>query len=465
MHYISTRGHASTLDFKGVLLSGLASDGGLYVPQYWPVLTENEFRHLRGLAYPDLAVRILEPFVGNQIPSAILHTLAKEAYGCFDHQAVIPLVQIDQSLWLLELFHGPTLAFKDLALQLVSRLFDHVLSGNDKPVTLITATSGDTGPAVIEAFRDRKVEIVVLYPKDRISPLQRRQMTTVLSPNVHVLAVDASFDDCQALVKAAFNDEALRRECRLATANSINWARIVCQMVYYIAAGVALGAPDRKVGFVVPTGNFGNIYAGYGAYRMGLPIDRLIIASNENDTLPRFFHTGLLEPQKVVSTISPSIDIALSSNFERFLFELCGRDSSALAKDMEMLKKDGKMSVSDDKRDQACQLFKAYRVDQENVRQTITQIVTQTQMLIDPHTAVGIAGAYSEYAHDQTQRSTLIALACAHPAKFPETVTTATGITPNLPTWLRDIYQRPERITVCDNDEAALGTYLRQLIA
>ena len=445
-------------------MSGLAVDGGLYVPQLWPVLTENELRHLRGLSYPDLAVRILEPFVGNQIPSATLHTLAKEVYGCFDHQAVTPLVQIDQSLWLLELFHGPTLAFKDLALQLVGRLFDHVLADDNKPLTLITATSGDTGPAVIDAFRDRKVEIVVLYPKDRISALQRRQMTTVLSPNVHVLAVEGSFDDCQALVKAAFNDEELRREYRLATANSINWARIICQIVYYIAAGVALGAPDRKIGFVVPTGNFGNIYAGYGAYRMGLPIDRLIIASNENDTLPRFFNTGLLQPQKVVPTISPSIDIALSSNFERFLFELCDRDSSVLAQAMETLKKDGKMSVADDKRDQACRLFKAYRVDQQTVTQTITQICAQTQMLIDPHTAVGIAGAYSEYKQDHVPELALIALACAHPAKFPETVSAATGITPSLPAALGDIYQRPERITLCDNDEAALSRYLRQLI-
>ncbi|MBF0374812.1 MAG: threonine synthase, partial [Alphaproteobacteria bacterium] len=329
MRYVSTRGHAPALAFDDVLLTGLARDGGLYVPETWPQFEPDAIRAMAGLSYEDLAVKVMLPFLGGTIPEDAFAELVSETCAAFGHEAVAPLRQLGRGDWLMELFHGPTLAFKDHALQLLGRLFDHVLCQRGQRVTIVGATSGDTGSAAIEACRDRaSIDIVILHPKGRVSDVQRRQMTTVLSPNVHNVAIEGTFDDCQDLVKALFADLAFRDEMRLSAVNSINWARIMAQIVYYFAAATALGAPDRKLSFAVPTGNFGNVYAGYAARAMGLPIERFVVGSNSNDILTRFFESGAMTMGGVVPTLSPSMDIQVSSNFERLLFDLVGRDGA-----------------------------------------------------------------------------------------------------------------------------------------
>lgn len=460
MKYVSTRGSAPILDFEQVLLAGLAEDGGLYVPQSWPQFSADELRAMRGLSYVEIARRVMTPFIGDAIAPADFARIVEKAYAGFDHKAVTPLKQLDQNFWVLELFHGPTLAFKDVALQLLGRLFDHVLTKRGERVTIVGATSGDTGSAAIEACRDRaSIDIFILHPRGRTSEVQRRQMTTVLSSNVHNIALEGTFDDCQDQVKAMFNDPAFRASQRLSAVNSINWARIMAQIVYYIAAGVALGAPDRRIAFSVPTGNFGNVYAAYAARQMGLPIEKLVVGSNRNDILTRFFNSGEMKITGVEPSLSPSMDIQVSSNFERLLFDMMDRDGRQLAETMTSFRASGSFAVGDNQLGNAKQLFEAHRIDDAQTQDIIRTIHAETGEILDPHTAVGV-GAGRAVSLDPD--IALIALACAHPAKFPDAVEQATGIRPALPRHLADLYEREERVTVLPNDLAALQKYVSE---
>ena len=459
MNYLSTRGGADRPDFEQALLTGLAVDGGLLVPETWPIFPPGFLEGLAGRPYADAAVDIMLPFLGDCIDRESFAALAQDAYARFDHAAVTPLVQLDQRLWLLELFHGPTLAFKDVALQLLGRLFDHVLAKRGKRITVVGATSGDTGSAAIEACRDREaVDIFILYPAGRTSDVQRRQMTTVQSPNAHAIAIEGNFDDCQALVKAMFGDAQYRDDLKLAAVNSINRARIMAQIVYYVVAAVALGAPGRKVAFAVPTGNFGNIYAAYAAKRMGLPIERLIVGTNSNDILARFFATAEMRKTDVVPTFSPSMDIQVSSNFERLLFELEGRDGRAVAERMASFQQTGVHGIPDESFAQLLKLFCASAVDDDATRAEIRDTYRRTGTVLDPHSAVGVRAARRS---DIAREVPIVALACAHPAKFPEVVTEATGIHPALPSHLADLFERPERLVTLPNDLATVQAYIR----
>lgn len=459
VRYVSTRGAAPVLEFEDVLLTGLARDGGLYVPEAWPHLSPDAIRAMRGLPYPEIAVRVMLPFLGGAMPEPEFRSLVEDACAGFGHAAVTPLVQIDHRTWVLELFHGPTLAFKDVALQLLGRLFDAVLTRRGERVTIVGATSGDTGSAAIEACRDRdNVDIVILHPHGRTSEVQRRQMTTVLAPNVHNVAVEGTFDDCQDLVKAMFNDIAFRDRLRLSAVNSINWARIMAQLVYYVFASVALGAPDRRLAFVVPTGNFGNVYAGYGARAMGLPIDRLVVGSNTNDILARFFADGTMAARAVVPTITPSMDIQISSNFERLLFDLLGRDGTAVEAAMRRFRADGLFTVTDGQLADARSVFVGARVDEERTLSTIAEVERASGgYTLDPHSAVGLAAARLVDIDPELPR---VVLATAHPAKFPDAVAAATGRRPALPPRLSDLYEREERFTVLPNDLAAVQSFV-----
>ncbi len=460
MKYISTRGSAPVLDFDEVLLTGLASDGGLYLPESWPRFMAGDIRALRGLSYAETAFRVMAPFAGRAIGEAELQNLIAQAYGSFGHKAVAPLKQVDHRLWLMELFHGPTLAFKDVALQLVGRLFDHVLRRRGERVTVIGATSGDTGSAAIEACRDSDaVDIFMLHPHGRISEVQRRQMTTVLSANVHNIAIAGTFDDCQDLVKAMFADQGLRQQLRLSAVNSINWARVMAQIVYYVTAAVALGAPDRRLAFAVPTGNFGNVYAAYAAWQMGLPIDRLVIGTNRNDILHRFFASGKMSVGTVEPSLSPSMDIQVSSNFERLLFDLYDRDGARVARTQAGFRAEGSFALDASALARAKALFESTRVSDEETLATIARIRAETGEIIDPHTAVALEAAARSTLAPATP---LVALATAHPAKFPDAVEAAIGLRPALPPRLADLGSRPERVTVLPNDLAAVSAYLRQ---
>ena len=459
MRYVSTRGSAPILDFEDVLLAGLATDGGLYVPEAWPSLSADEIRDLAGLSYAELATRIMTPFVGTAIPERDFAALVADSYAGFEHSAVAPLVQLDRNEWLLELFHGPTLAFKDYALQLVGRLFDHVLKKRGARVTIVGATSGDTGSAAIEACRDRDaIDIFILHPKGRVSEVQRRQMTTVDSANVHNIAIDGTFDDCQDLVKAMFNDAAFRDDMSLSAVNSINWARVMAQIVYYVAAAVALGAPDRRVAFSVPTGNFGNIFAGYGAVQMGVPIDQLIVASNRNDILPRFFDSGDMVAAPVAPSLSPSMDIQVSSNFERLLFDMYGRDPKTAREAIETFRTTGTMTVTENAMADARKLFDADRLDDDGTVRVIGDVRAATGELVDPHTAVGIDVGRRRRSDPSVP---LVMLATAHPAKFPDAVERATGIRPALPPRLADLFERSERVDDLPNDLATVQDHIR----
>ncbi|MSO55029.1 MAG: threonine synthase [Rhodospirillales bacterium] len=457
MKYRSTRGSAAPLAFDDVLLAGLATDGGLYVPETWPRLTRRDIQAIGGLGYADAAVRIMRPFVGRSIAGADLSRLVHEAYATFDHPAVAPLKQLDAGLWLLELHRGPTLSFKDYALQLVGRLFDHILRKRGQRVTVVGATSGDTGSAAIEACRDRSaIEVFILHPRGRVSDVQRRQMTTVTSANIHNIAIEGTFDDCQDLVKALFNDAAFRKQARLAAVNSINWARIMAQTVYYIVAAAALGAPDRKVSFAVPTGNFGNVYAAYAARAMGLPLSRLIIGSNRNDILTRFFTTGAMEMRPVEATLSPAMDIQVSSNFERLLFDAYGREGRRIADVMTEFRAEGRVSFGTARWRSLTRLFAAHAIDDVTTVNVIREVHDATGEIIDPHTAIGIAAAR---AHRDPAVPT-VAIATAHPAKFPEAVETAIGRKPALPAKLADLMTRPERVSVLPNNVDALKDFV-----
>jgi threonine synthase len=465
VRYISTRDPGvvpRSLSFSETLLAGLAEDGGLYVPDRLPELGADALRGCAGLPYAELAASLLSLFSGDEFSSEELRRLSAAAYGKFRHAAVAPLVQLDERLWLLELFHGPTLAFKDLALQLVGQLFDTVLARRQEQVTIVGATSGDTGSAAIEACRDRQaVDIFILYPRGRVSEVQRRQMTTVDSANAHAVAIDGTFDDCQDLAKALFADLELRRELNLSAVNSINWARIAAQIVYYIAAGVALGAPARPVSFAVPTGNFGNVYAGHVARRIGLPVERLVIGTNRNDILARYFGTGRMALSAVEPSLSPSMDIQVSSNFERLLFELKGRSGVAVATGMRSFRATGALPADEHAWRIARSLFSAHKVDDTQTMQIMAETHRRTGVLIDPHTAVAVGSARAEIAVDRGGNTPMIALGCAHPAKFPDAVERATGIRPGLPPALGDLFERRERLVSLPNEIGAVTRFIR----
>jgi threonine synthase len=458
MRYVSTRGEAPALDFVEVMLAGLARDGGLYVPETWPSLSPETIAGFAGKPYAEVAVEVMRPFVGDSLPEADLARMAREAYGTFRHPATAPLVQLGTSLFVLELFHGPTLAFKDLAMQLVARLMDHVLLQRGERTTIVVATSGDTGGAAVEAFRGRgQVDVVVLFPHGRISEVQRRMMTTAADQNVHALAIEGTFDDCQALVKAMFNHHAFRDRVRLSGVNSINWARVVAQAVYYFTAAVALGAPHRKVAFTVPTGNFGDVYAGYVAHRSGLPVDRLVVATNVNDILVRAFSTGDYEIRDVVPTTSPSMDIQVSSNFERLLFDAYGRDAGKVAALMGSLAQSRRFAISAPALKTMRALFAADRADEEESAATMRAWVREAHYCADPHTAVALAASEKE-ARDPAVP--MVVLSTAHPAKFPQSVEAACGVKPKLPDWLADLSTRKERVSVLPVDQAAVERHV-----
>ena len=506
MKYISRRGAAPTLAFDDVLVTGLARDGGLYVPDSWPQFSAAELRRFRHLSYADLAEEVMRPFVAGSIDDASLRTIVHGAYRDFGHPAVAPLKQLDQRLWLMELFHGPTLAFKDYAMQVLGRMFDHVLKARGERVTIVGATSGDTGSAAIEACRDREaIDVFILFPEGRVSPVQRRQMTTVAADNVHAIALEGHFDDCQDMVKALFNDLAFRDRLALSAVNSINWARIMPQIVYYIAAAVAVGAPDRPVAFSVPSGNFGNVFAAYGAARMGLPISHLLVGSNRNDILARFFDSGTMAIHGVEPSLSPSMDIQVSSNFERLLFDLMDRDGAAVAATLSAFRADGHFAVSQGQLAHARAMFQGHAVDDATIlaRIAATRAATAspgnkaiaaavlvlivfivfivvfvvgvgphlrfsmaapraaTGEVSDPHPAVGLETAGALGAEIEAPR---IALACAHPAKFPDAVAQATGVTPVLPPRLADLMERPERVDVLPNDLETMKNFIEDRV-
>ncbi len=460
MRYLSTRGEAPPRDFESVLLAGLAEDGGLFVPAAWPELSPSEWRALRGLPYPALAARLIHPFTGGALSLEALEAMTGAAYRGFGHPAVVPLVQLDHRSFALELFHGPTLAFKDLGLQLLGLLFEDVLARRGERITIVGATSGDTGSAAIEACRDRaNLDIVILHPRGRTSEVQRRQMTTVLSDNVANLAVEGDFDDCQDLVKAMFNDAPFRREMNLSAVNSINWARVAAQIPYYAAAALALGAPDRPVAVSVPTGNFGNVLAAWGARRMGLPIERLIVGSNRNDILARFLAANDMTARPVEPSLSPSMDIQVSSNFERLLFELLGRDGAATAETMRRFRAEGRMPVPDAAWRQATSLFRGFTLDDAGTLAEIRRLWQGQGYLADPHTAVGTAAARALAPEDRS--IPVIVAATAHPAKFPDAVEQAIGHRPALPARLADLYAREERYAVLPGDLGQVEGFVR----
>jgi len=449
MKYISTRGNAPVLEFEEVLLTGLASDGGLYVPENLPLYSKEEIASWASLSYTELAFKIIQPFVGDAIPAADLKKIIDGTYSVFRHPAITPLVQIGHNEWVLELFHGPTLAFKDVALQLLGRLLDYVLARRNERVVILGATSGDTGSAAIEGCRHCKnIDIFIMHPYNRVSEVQRRQMTTAISDNIFNLAVKGNFDDCQQIVKDCFGDQAFLKGKRLVAVNSINWARIMAQTVYYFYAALHLGAPHRAMQFSVPTGNFGDIFAGYLAKKMGLPIEQLVIATNRNDILHRFMSSNRYEKAELAHTLSPSMDIMISSNFERMLFELYDNDGQAIASLMDQFKTKP-VSIESKRFERARKIFDSYAVDDKNTCDIIRDVYNTTEYLLDPHTAIGVKAA-RETRRDK--KLPMITLGTAHPAKFPEAVKKAGQKNdPVLPQHMKDLFQREERYTVVNN--------------
>ncbi len=443
MLYVSTRGEAPAISFNDALLAGLARDGGLYVPERWPTLSRETIAGFRGKPYARVAFEVIRPFVAGSFKESDLARLIDDAYATFDDPAVAPLVRLGDE-HLCELFHGPTLAFKDVAMQLLARLMDHVLAERGERVTIVGATSGDTGGAAVEAFRGReRADMIILFPDGRVSDVQRRMMATATEDNIHAVAIDGTFDDCQAIVKALFNDHAFRDRVKMSGVNSINWARIVAQTVYYFTAAVALGAPDKAVRFAVPTGNFGDVFAGYVAAQMGLPIERLIVATNVNDILARTLATGAYEPRSVVPTASPAMDIQMSSNFERLLFDASGRNAPAIKAMMEGLAKDRRFSLPADVLANIRKLFSAARTDEAETVATIKEVYAAQQYILDPHTAVGVHVARKLKGEGS---GPMIALSTAHPAKFPVAVEAAIGVRPALPPHFADLLDSRERI-------------------
>lgn len=452
MEYVSTRGGVQPLDFAGVTLAGLASDGGLFVPSRWPKFSEGEIASMAGLRYAELAARVMAPFVGDSLTPERLRALCSEAYARFDHAAVTPLVQLDERHWLLELFHGPTLAFKDVALQLLGLLFEEFLARQDSAITVVGATSGDTGSAAIDALAGReRCEIFMLHPHERVSDVQRRQMTTVRAPNVHNIAIRGSFDDAQAMVKRMFADDAVTGRLRISAVNSINWARLMAQVVYYFAAALQLGAPQRKVAFAVPTGNFGDVFAGYVAARMGLPIARLVVATNVNDILHRAMSDGDYSAGTVTPTAAPSMDIQVSSNFERLLFDAGERDGSALAAQMRGFDEARTMALTAGQREAIAAHFTSARADEDAMAQAMRWACEKAGQVIDPHTAIGLHAA-RQVAPGLAAEIPIVTLATAHPAKFRDAVERGTGTRPALPMRCGNLFEREEEFTVLSSE-------------
>ncbi|CAA0113719.1 Threonine synthase [BD1-7 clade bacterium] len=463
MKYISTRGEAPALNFEEVMLTGLASDGGLYIPETLPYFSKETLESWKSLNYAELAFEIMKPFVDGAIPNDELKAIIDDCYAQFRHPAVAPLVQLGHNEWVLELFQGPTLAFKDFALQMLGRLLDHVLEKRNQKVVIMGATSGDTGSAAIEGCRRcNNVEIFILHPHQRVSEVQRRQMTTVLNDNIHNIAVEGNFDDCQSMVKASFADQSFLPEGKqLVAVNSINWARIMAQIVYYFYAGIALGAPSREVGFSVPTGNFGDIFAGYLAKQMGLPINQLIVATNRNDILHRVIANNQYEKHPLEHTLSPSMDIMVSSNFERLLFDLFDRDGAKLSEFMQRCNNET-VSLPDAAFTKARELFDSFAVDDELTCETIAQVWDESEYLLDPHSAIGVKAAR------EVRRSTdtpMVTLATAHPAKFADAALKS-GQTevPPLPHHMADLMDREERFSIVDNDLATVHSFMQKHI-
>lgn len=461
MRYISTRGKAPTLNFEDVLLAGLASDGGLYVPENLPRFTVEEIASWADLPYHELAFRVMRPFVAGCIDDADFKAIVKDTYSVFEHSAVAPLRQLDSNEWVLELFHGPTLAFKDFALQLLGRLLDHFLSKRNERVVIMGATSGDTGSAAIEGCRRcENVDIFILHPHQRVSEVQRRQMTSALSDNIHNIAIEGNFDDCQEMVKASFADQSFLKGTRLVAVNSINWARIMAQIVYYFHAAIQLGGPQRSIAFSVPTGNFGDIFAGYLARNMGLPINQLIVATNRNDILHRFMSGNRYNKDALHPTLSPSMDIMVSSNFERLLFDMHGRDGAKVTELMDHFRATGEMSVEDERWTETRKLFDSLAVDDDQTCATIAKVYKDTGELLDPHTAIGV------HASRECRRSLatpMVTLGTAHPVKFPEAVQKAVpSASPVLPMHMADLFEREERCTVLANDLAVVQDFVSQ---
>ena len=459
MKYVSTRGRAPVLGFADTLLTGLAPDGGLYLPETWPTLRPGDLAAWSDRRYQDIAVDVMAPYVDDAMDATELGGLVEQAYSSFDDPAVAPLRDLGDGRWMMELFHGPTLAFKDLPLQLVGPLFDRELTKRGERVTVIGATSGDTGSAAIEALRDRDaVEVFIFHPAGRVSEVQRRQMTAVDAPNVHNIALEGTFDDCQDMVKSLFADEALRHDLRFSAVNSINWARLMAQVVYYVVAAARLAEQGPALSFVVPTGNFGNVFSGWVARRMGAPISGLHVATNRNDILARFFETGTMQIHGVEPTISPSMDIQVSSNLERLLFELYGRDGEAVADLLGQFREAGVVSVPPERLAVASEILSASRVDEAATTATIERYHDRHGLIVDPHTAVGLDAAERLRSDPAVPQVTM---ATAHPAKFPDAVEAATGVRPALPDRLADLFDRPEHYDTLPVDQALVSAHLR----
>jgi len=456
--YVSTRGQAPDLNFEDVLLTGLARDGGLYLPASWPTFSLTDIKSMRAKSYQEIAFMVMSPFVCSEIPEDDFKVLIDKAYSSFRHDAITPLTQLDNNEWILELFHGPTLAFKDVALQLLGHLFEYVLTKRGEKITIVGATSGDTGSAAIDCVQGRAcADIFMLHPHGRVSDVQRKQMTTVIKGNVHNIAIDGDFDNCQALVKALFNDLEFRDQINLSAVNSINWARVMAQIVYYFTSAVALGAPDRNISYSVPTGNFGDVYAGYIAKQMGLPIEQLVVATNVNDILSRTLSNGEYKVGETIPTISPSMDIQVSSNFERLLFNIYDGSGAEVRTLMENLKQSGQFNIGADQLNTAQGTFDAIRVSEDETKQTIADVFNHSGQVVDPHTAVGINAARQKR---NDKAVPMVSLSTAHPAKFPEAVKEVTGEHPDLPAHMADLFEREEKFDILPNDLDALKKYI-----
>lgn len=460
MKYVSTRGQAPALGFRDTMLAGLASDGGLYVPETWPQFSSAQIAAMADKSYADVAIEVMWPFVEGEIERNAFEKIVRDSYATFRHDAVCPLVQTGPQEFVLELFHGPTLAFKDVAMQLIGRLMDYVLAERDQRATIVGATSGDTGGAAIDAFAGRdRTDMFILFPTGRVSPVQQRQMTSSTASNVHALSIDGNFDDCQDLVKAMFNHTAFRDQVALSGINSINWARIMAQIVYYFTSAVSLGAPERTVSFTVPTGNFGDIFAGYAAKQMGLGIDKLVIATNDNDILARTLSTGTYAMDGVVATTSPSMDIQISSNFERLLYKASGNDSAEVSHYMDSLKQAKSFDIKEETLANIREDFRAGRAVVDETAETIRSVQENCGYLLDPHTAIGVHVGRKL----ASGKSPMIVLGTAHPAKFPQAVEDASGIVPALPNWLGDLMSREERFVSLPSDLKMIEDHISKL--
>lgn len=458
IEYTSTRGGAPDLGFRDVLLKGLAEDGGLYVPKTLPKFTPQDFSEFKNMSYKDVAKKVLSVFIGHIMSEQDLSDLVDETYASFHHKDICPLVELDKDFWIMEQFHGPTLAFKDFALQFLGRIFDYVLKEKKQNITIVGATSGDTGSAAIEGCRGREnMNIFILHPHGRVSDVQRRQMTTVNDDNVFNIAIKGSFDDCQDLVKAMFNDHDFRASINMSAVNSINWARIMAQIVYYIYAASKF---ENGVTVFVPTGNFGNIYAGYLAKQMGTPIKRLVVATNKNDILYRFFQTGEMKIEGVNPSLSPSMDIQISSNFERLMFDFMGRDTAQVSSLMGTFRANKFFKTPPDAFDKMKQIFSAYRCDDEDTKRVTNEIYQQYDYVVDPHTATGVMAMLEYKKHNLADGEALLGLSTAHPSKFPDAVESAISVRPELPNWLDDLFERDEQYDICENDLQAVQQFI-----